>query len=77
VITDLILSKFSDTKNEFTNYLENSVLTKMQWKSKNNHYVALKTNTDMTHTILKQILGKKTSKKYHKPLIQSIHQILT
>ena len=49
----------------------------MQWKSKNNHFVALKTNSDMTSTIIKQILGKKSSsKKLIKPLVSAVHQIM-
>lgn len=40
-----------------------------------NHFVALKTNVDMTLTILKQILGKK--KKTTKPLLNAIQTTLS
>jgi len=56
IVVDLVLSKTLET-NEHINYLKDALNTKMQWKSKNNHFVALKTNSDMTLTIVKQILG--------------------
>jgi len=47
IIVDLVLAKTLET-NEHINYLKEALGSKMQWKSKNNHFVALKTNSDMT-----------------------------
>ncbi len=63
--------------NEHTEHLKDAINTKMKWKSKSNHFIALKTNSDMIATIIKQIIGKKSSKKIVKPLVRTIHQIMS
>lgn len=43
---------------------------------KGNHALTIKNNHDMSQSIIKQLSGKKITKKTHKPIIKAVHFVL-